>query len=1289
MHRILTLALLFLTGDLLAEGSIARFTENRGQWPEQVLYRARVPGGALFVERSAFTLVLSTGGILAHHHHEPDATHEEEPMRTHAYRVHFVEGEAQQAIGNRYQGYYENYFLGNDPDQWGTECKVFGEVLLKNIWPGIDIRINGINGIKYDVVVAPGADPAQVRFRYEGQDDLLVERGELRVVLGNGEVTESRPVAYFSDGLTGGREPLLGTQRCQYTLNGDVVGFQAPDQIPVGRTLVIDPVLSFSSYSGSVGDNFGYTATYDEAGHLYGGGTVFAPGYPTTLGALSTAFQGGQVDIGLSKWTPDGSDLVWSTYLGGARNETPHSLVVNDAEELFVLGASGSSDFPVTAGAFDGSFNGGNPIAENGWEGGVSNYGFGHTSGADIVLAHLNAAATALVGATYVGGSGNDGLNNTLILANNYGDQFRGEIVLDLAGNAVVATSTTSANIPITGNAPQPVYGGVQDAYFFRMDPALTTQLWATYHGGADRESGLGVQVDANGELFFTGGTISGDMPLAGTPYQGSSQGTADGYIARYAPGGALLGATFLGTSGFDQSYLIQLNEALEVFVIGQTTGSYPITPGKYANPGSNLFIHKLSHDLSTSLWSTRIGNGSDTKLSPTAFLVSDCEQIYLSVWGGLTGQLITGMPLTPDAFQGTTDGSDFHLMVLEPEATALNYGTYFGGATSNEHVDGGTSRFDKNGTVYQAVCAGCGSNDDFPTTPGAWSPANGSSNCNLGVFKFSLGQPVANIGIDGPSTICLGDPAQFINTSIGGTNYLWEFDDGSDPSTLDEPEHLFSDPGTYTVTMVLSDPNACITSDTASVTVTVLPPVVAQVDPVAPVCPGTPVSLMASGGTTYLWYPSTGLSDPEAADPTLITNTAGSWNVIVTDICTSDTAEVVIDLFAVLGGTSGDTTICQGASVTISAFGGSSYEWTPPEGLSSTTVGTPTASPDTTSTYSVIITTDEGCSFQDQVTVTVFFELPEPALVDTVICRGDTVQLSTGDGPLYAWDPSPFVAPWDVQQPAFFPLETTLFTVTMSNSCGEVRDSVLIDVRSVDADAWQDTLVCPGVPVPLFATGSDTFSWSPTAGLSDPGSSSPVATPSISTTYRVTVSDSLGCFDQDSVQVLLRPWPFVQAGPDTIIDYGDPVTLTAVGNGALNWSQVEVVHAGDPERPVVSPEQTTTYTVTVLDTAGCKNTDVITIIVNGDLYVPNTFTPNGDGYNDLFGALGKDIAELTLFVFNRWGMLIWSSNELDGRWDGTYKGVPSPVDTYVWKLTAVELSGRKREAVGHVNLVR
>lgn len=1276
----------------------ARFTENKGQWPEQVLYRALVPGGALFVERSAFTFVLSTGGPFEHHAHEEGAGEETpEPLRTHAYRVHFVGGEAREAIGTNKLGHYENFFLGNDPDRWGTGCQVFGEVLLKDVWPGIDVRIDGSQGIKYDLVLNSWADPELIQLRYEGQERLTLDQGALTVRLSNGQVTESAPVA-FNTWLTTSEDGSPPTPQrrelpCHYRLVGDEVGFSFPDGRPALEELTIDPTLAFASYTGSSGDNFGFTATYDDAGHLYGGGIVFQTGYPVTTGVLQNDLAGGTIDIGLSKWSSDGSQLVWSTYLGGNANETPHSLVVNDAEELFVMGASGSTDFPVTTGCYDASFNGGTAIDAmlNGWAGASGGYGFGHPGGTDIILARFNASATALIGSTYIGGSGNDGLNNTAVLSHNYGDAFRGEVILDGNGAPIVCTSTQSANAPTTPNATQAAFGGVQDAYLFRMNPALTALDWATYHGGSTGDSGYGVQLDSNGEMFFSGGTVSPDFPLAGISFIGQSMGQADGFVVRYnGAGSTMVAGTRLGTAAYDQCYFIQLNGNDEVFVVGQSMGDYPITPGKYANPNSLLFVHKLTRDLSTSLWSTRLGNGStNAGFSPTAFLVSDCDQIYISGWGGLSGPGIQGMPLTTDAFQSITDGSDFHLMVLEAEAAALNYGTYFGGALSNEHVDGGTSRFSKNGTVYQAVCAGCGGNDDFPTTPGAWSNTNNSFNCNLGVFKFSLGQPQAVIGIDGPSSICVNSTAQFISNSFGGTGFTWDFDDGSAGSTEEDPQHVFSTPGTYNVTMVLADTTGCGQPDTATVTVIVLSPPVAAVEPLAPICPGGTTQLLASGGSTYTWTPATGLSATNVPDPLITPTASGSWTVVVADACGTDTAVVEVTLISADIEVTNDTTICQGTQATLAASGGVAYSWSPASGLSDPAIPNPVASPSETTTYVVTMTTAENCVFQDSVTLNVIFTLPEPALTDTTICLGDSVVLSTGNADSYVWQLAPGIAPLNVQSPTFFPQQPTLFVVTMVNSCGSVQDSVFINVVSVVATAWPDTLICPGRPVQLGATGGVTYAWSPGAGLSDPSSSTPVAVPSTSTSYTVTVTDAIGCSDVAEVTITLRPPPTVEAGPDQVIAYGDMVQLTASGTGSLLWTPSDLLNDPLSENPSTRPEESTTYTVTVTDPDGCTATDQLTILVDGSLYVPNSFSPNHDGVNDVFGALGKDIATFRMMVFNRWGELIWSTESLSGRWDGTHQGVPSPIDTYVWKLEAKEITGRVRDAVGHVTLVR
>jgi gliding motility-associated-like protein len=264
-----------------------------------------------------------------------------------------------------------------------------------------------------------------------------------------------------------------------------------------------------------------------------------------------------------------------------------------------------------------------------------------------------------------------------------------------------------------------------------------------------------------------------------------------------------------------------------------------------------------------------------------------------------------------------------------------------------------------------------------------------------------------------------------------------------------------------------------------------------------------------------------------------------------------------------------------------------------------------------------------------------------------------------------------------------------TLYTVAMSNSCGTILDSVFVDVIVVEAFAWRDTLVCPGIPVPLLASGSRFYAWTPITGLSDPNIADPIAMPAESTTYQVLVSDTAGCSDTASVTVQLRPFPAVEAGPDVVTDFGQWVSLLATGTGTLEWTPPLWLDDPQSESPRSRPEESITYTVTVTDSDGCKNSDVLTIILNGELYVPNTFTPNGDGYNDLFGALGKDIATFRMLVFNRWGEQIWSTDQLAGRWDGNCNGVASPIDTYVWKLEAAEISGRQRSAIGHVNLVR
>src|SRR5690606_9204262 len=212
--------------------------------------------------------------------------------------------------------------------------------------------------------------------------------------------------------------------------------------------------------------------------------------------------------------------------------------------------------------------------------------------------------------------------------------------------------------------------------------------------------------------------------------------------------------ATYTGTADYNQLYFLDLNESEDIYVYGQTSGNFPITPGVYSNPRSGQFVQKFSNDLSTLIFSTVFGAGRGVPdISPTAFLVNDCNERYVAGWvgrascePGFWNSGTAGMTTTPDAFQRSTSGSDFYFIVLTDDAKQRLYATFLGGNQSSTHVDGGTSRFDKGGIVYHSVCSGCRYfNDanrataDFPTTPGAWSRVNRSQNCNNAAFKFDL----------------------------------------------------------------------------------------------------------------------------------------------------------------------------------------------------------------------------------------------------------------------------------------------------------------------------------------------------------------------------------------------------------------------------------------------------------------------------------------------------------------------------------------------------------------------
>lgn len=811
---------------------LVRFTENKGQWDSRVLYKTKVSGGNVLLEKDAFYYILYSDVDMAKTHQHPEPV-EASNIHAHAVRAQFAGANMNATItGQSLFKDYANYFLGNNPAHWAGGVRIFGSIGYKNIYANTDLLVySSDNKMKYDFILRPGADVNRIKIRYKGADKVSLNNGIAYVSTSVGDIMEQKPYAYQE--INGRRQQVV----CNFVLKGNELSFELPSGYNTAYELVIDPTIVFSTYTGSTTDNWGYTATYDNAGNMYLGGYVNEPlngdFYPTTPGAFQLFFGGGTgsvntpnvppgqgngiefaCDMGISKFSPDGSQLLYSTYLGGIDNETPHSLVVDPQNNLIIYGVSYSNNYPITTGAFDNSYN-----------------GLG-----DIVVTKLNAGGTALLGSTYIGGSADDGINfdpgefTSGMLKRNYGDQNRGEVNIDVNGNIYVASCTQSSNYPVSPGALQSLFGGGQDGCAFKLNSNCSQLIWSTFLGGASDDACYSLDIGSAGTLYVAGGTMSNNFPTtAGTIHSTYQGGFYDGFVALInATGTQLTASSYIGTTGEDQLYFVKLDGAGNVYFVGQTTGQYPVQNVVYSNPNSGQFISKLNPMLNTVFYSTVFGSGSGLpNISPTAFLVDTCENVYVAGWGTNSGSFpnfpnnMFGMPLTPDAIKSNTDGTDFYFIVLAKNASELLYGSYYGGNGAIEHVDGGTSRFDKRGIIYQAMCAGCGGNSLTPTTQGSWSPMNQSDNCNeLGLkMEFNLSGTSVELDAFPRATGCVPLTVQFTGTITPGAAFTWYFGDGA-TSQVQNPQHTYIDTGVFVVMLVGIDSNSCNISDTAYIDV-------------------------------------------------------------------------------------------------------------------------------------------------------------------------------------------------------------------------------------------------------------------------------------------------------------------------------------------------------------------------------------------------------------------------------------------------------------------------------------
>lgn len=889
---------LFCSLAINASGQYYSFVENKGQWPDHVDFAVDLEIGSMFVQDDGFIYnFIDRSEILALHGNPKfdDIVESAPPVtRGHAFAMNLVGSSTPSDVSIiKPSPTTYNYFVGNDEAKWASECRAYAEVRYSAIYHGIDLRIYSNDfRLKYDFIVAPGASPSDIHWTYEGNTSVELTNGRIIVDNSITPLLEQAPLAWQ---IINGQKQLV---KCDFTLKKGQLGFDFPEGYDKSLELIIDPELVFSTYSGSTADNFGYTATYDSQGYLYSGSSAFGNGYPYVLGSYENTWAGGDgqgtlvgTDIVISKYDTSGTFMVWSTYLGGSSDELPHSLIVDEDDQLIVFGTTSSSNFPTTDNAYDTSFGGGSAFAPQG-------VGVDYVNGSDIIVAKFDAAGSSLVASTFLGGTDNDGVNTANELKFNYADEMRGEVEIDGQGNIYIISCTHSDDFPIE-NALQATNAGGLDGTISKFDPNLENLLWSTYIGSNQNDATYSMAVAEDNSTYVCGGAVSSGFPIGSGGYQASNLGgQSDGFIVQIAEdGSSILNGTFLGSPWYDQLYFVEIDEFGSVYAYGQTNanGDYHIVDADYGTDDSGMLIAKFESDLSDLTWSTVIGTGSGKpNLSPTAFLVDICGNVYISGWGGTTNtssnpntDTVTGMPTTSNAFQSTTNGSDFYMLVMDSNADNLVYASFFGGGTSNEHVDGGTSRFDKQGVMYQSVCAGCGGNSDFPILPAnAVSPTNNSPNCNNGVFKFDFQLPPVVANFEAPLIGCVQDGIQFINLSTSGTSYLWDFGDNT-TSDAANPIHVYDSPGTYTVELFVEN-IACGFSDsfTMDITISNLSPssISATADPVY-ISEGESSQLSASPvGFIYSWSPAGSLNSSTIQNPTATPEETTTYTVTVSN---------------------------------------------------------------------------------------------------------------------------------------------------------------------------------------------------------------------------------------------------------------------------------------------------------------------------------------------------------------------------------------------------------------------
>ena len=605
-------------------------------------------------------------------------------------------------------------------------------------------------------------------------------------------------------------------------------------------------------------------------------------------------------------------------------------------------------------------------------------------------------------------------------------------------------------------------------------------------------------------------------------------------------------------------------------------------------------------------------------------------------------------MPISNDAYQNSSiDSSDFYIIVIEDDASGFIYGSYFGGDQSSEHVDGGTSRFDRKGKIYQAVCAGCGNNDDFPIYPsGAVSSTNNSPNCNLGVFKMEFELPYVLADFEQPPLGCEPMTHNFINTSVvqNNSSFIWDFGDGN-TSTQANPSHTFQESGTYQVQLIIRDTATCNFGDTIIKNIIVIGDSSYYLNDIN-ICQGEnqQIGILPNPDTnfSYNWSPNVGISNSIVSNPFADPSQTTNYTLLISNGICVDTAFQKVIVNSPTISIDSSFVLCDHNDIielNANSLGtANEFIWADNSSLtnvinSNTSDSIIEVSPNEDSWYYISVI-NNGCSYKDSV----FIDVPIGDLNingDSILCIGDSLLITAEadqnqDLIYFEFYPDSISIGNNQNDSVWFQLYTNQYINV--KALDSISGCQLFDSIFIVVDTLPSTNILTSADFTVISPGSSTqlhvepngyqYQWEPSSSIDDPYSQNPIASPIITTTYMVNIS-SENCAKSDSITI-----------------------------------EVKELTCGPP-----------------------------------DVFIPNAFSPNNDGNNDTLIVRGKYISSenFEFKIFDRLGNIVFKTNNQYKGWSGDFLESNKKCDpgVFVYYLKLDCLDGQKFFKKGNITLLK